>query len=184
MKAKSLSPVRLFATPWTAAHQAPPSMRFSRQEYWGGMPLPSPSFSKALDVASDSKLCSLHSFYSSQRLFYYHGSTLLHHKCYFFSLITTLFPIVYIHYLNSHTLCYICLLLSLKVNVMKKLSSLIIYVCSHHYHSLIHSKCLSFLRFQIPEYSFVKFNNLLHILLNMSGLLTAFMYVKIGLKVL
>ena len=35
-KVKSLSPVRLLATPWTAAHQAPPSMGFSRQEYWSG----------------------------------------------------------------------------------------------------------------------------------------------------
>ena len=35
---KSLSRVRLFATPWTVAHQAPPSMRFSRQEYWSGLP--------------------------------------------------------------------------------------------------------------------------------------------------
>ena len=34
--------VRLCATPWTAAHQALPSMRFSRQEYWSGVPLPSP----------------------------------------------------------------------------------------------------------------------------------------------
>ena len=41
VKVKSLSPVRLFATPWTAAHQAPPSMGFSRQEYWSGLPLPS-----------------------------------------------------------------------------------------------------------------------------------------------
>ena len=39
---KSLSPVRLFATLWTVAHQAPPSMRFSRQEYWSGLPFPSP----------------------------------------------------------------------------------------------------------------------------------------------
>ena len=36
------SPVRLLATPWTAAYDAPPSMGFSRQEYWGGVPLPSP----------------------------------------------------------------------------------------------------------------------------------------------
>ena len=36
------SRVRLFMTPWTAAHQAPPSMGFSRQEYWSGLPLPSP----------------------------------------------------------------------------------------------------------------------------------------------
>ena len=37
-----LSRVRLFATPWTVVHQAPPSMGFSRQEYWGGLPFPSP----------------------------------------------------------------------------------------------------------------------------------------------
>ena len=42
VKVKSLSCVRLFATPWTAAYQAPPSMGFSRQEYWSGVPLPSP----------------------------------------------------------------------------------------------------------------------------------------------
>ena len=42
MKVKSLSRVRLFATPWTAAYQAPPSTGFSRQEYWSGVPLPSP----------------------------------------------------------------------------------------------------------------------------------------------
>ena len=39
---KSLSHVRLFATPWTVAYQAPPTMRFSRQEYWSGLPFPSP----------------------------------------------------------------------------------------------------------------------------------------------
>ena len=39
---KSLSHVRLLATPWTAAYQAPPSMGFSRQEYWSGVPSPSP----------------------------------------------------------------------------------------------------------------------------------------------
>ena len=39
---KLLSCVRLFATPWTVAHQAPPSMGFSRQEYWSGLPFPSP----------------------------------------------------------------------------------------------------------------------------------------------
>ena len=42
VKGKSLSRVRLLATPWTAAHQASPSMGFSRQEYWSGVPLPSP----------------------------------------------------------------------------------------------------------------------------------------------
>ena len=42
MKGKSLSRVRLFATPWTVAHQASPSMGFSRQEYWSGLSFPSP----------------------------------------------------------------------------------------------------------------------------------------------
>ena len=44
VKGKSISRVRLLATPWTAAYQAPPSMGFSRQEYWSGVPLPSPSW--------------------------------------------------------------------------------------------------------------------------------------------
>ena len=39
---KLLSHVRLFVTPWTLAYQAPPSMGFSRQEYWSGLPFPSP----------------------------------------------------------------------------------------------------------------------------------------------
>ena len=42
---KSLSRVRLFATPWIVAHQAPRSMGFSRHEYWSGLPFPSPSSS-------------------------------------------------------------------------------------------------------------------------------------------
>ena len=42
VEVKLLSHVRLLATPWTAAYQGPPSMGFSRQEYWSGLPLPSP----------------------------------------------------------------------------------------------------------------------------------------------
>ena len=42
VKVKSLSPVQLFATPWTGAYQVPPSMGFSRQECWSGVPFPSP----------------------------------------------------------------------------------------------------------------------------------------------
>ena len=42
VKLKLLSHVRLFATPWTVAYQAPPSVGFSRQEYWSGLPFPSP----------------------------------------------------------------------------------------------------------------------------------------------
>ena len=43
VKVKALSHVWLLATPWTAAHQAPPSRGFYRQEYWSGLPLPSPA---------------------------------------------------------------------------------------------------------------------------------------------
>ena len=45
VKVKLLSRVRLLATPWTAAYQASPSMGFSSQEYWSGVPLPSPCLS-------------------------------------------------------------------------------------------------------------------------------------------
>ena len=45
---KSVSRVRLLATPWTAAYQAPPSMGFSRQEYWSGVPLPSPNYNPSI----------------------------------------------------------------------------------------------------------------------------------------
>ena len=44
LAAKSLQSCLLCATPWTAAHQAPPSMGFSRQECWSGVPLPSPAY--------------------------------------------------------------------------------------------------------------------------------------------
>ena len=55
VKGKSLSRVQLFATPWTAAYQAPLSMGFSRQEYWSGVPLPSPIYSAyKLNKQSDS----------------------------------------------------------------------------------------------------------------------------------
>ena len=48
VKVKSLSRVRLLATPWTAAYQSPPSMGFSRQEYWSGVPLPSSTWNFTL----------------------------------------------------------------------------------------------------------------------------------------
>ena len=47
-KVKTLSRVWLLATPWTAAYQAPPSMEFSRQECWSGLPLPSPNYLRAI----------------------------------------------------------------------------------------------------------------------------------------
>ena len=57
VKVKSLSGARLIATPWTAAHQAPPSMGFSRQGYWSRLPLPSPKTSNNTNLKNN--------FYSS-----------------------------------------------------------------------------------------------------------------------
>ena len=48
VKVQLLSHVRLLATSWTAVYQAPPSMGFSRQKYWGGVPLPSPTIAPTL----------------------------------------------------------------------------------------------------------------------------------------
>ena len=67
VKVKSLSCVQLLVTPWTAAHQAPPSMGFSRQEYWSGVPLPSPTCllenrNHEINDYEWSKECSLFSF--------------------------------------------------------------------------------------------------------------------------
>ena len=52
VKVKSLSRVRFFATPWTAAYQAPLSMGFSRQEYWSGVPLPSLKYNLIIALMS------------------------------------------------------------------------------------------------------------------------------------
>ena len=51
---KSFSRVRLLVTPWTAAHQAPLSMGFSRQEYWSGVPLPSLDLTDSLEEITNS----------------------------------------------------------------------------------------------------------------------------------
>ena len=59
---KSLSRVRLSATPWIAAYQAPPSMGFSRQEYWSGLPLPSSSRKSDMSPKSGNQLSGIHSF--------------------------------------------------------------------------------------------------------------------------
>ena len=79
VKVKSLSPVWLLATPWPAAHQAPLSMGFSRQEYWSGVPLPSPIIFwhytnyildlvlNFMDFSSKSTPCSFFSFCITER---------------------------------------------------------------------------------------------------------------------
>ena len=54
---RSLNHVRLLATPWTAAHQAPSPMGFSRQEYWSGVPLPSPNYIHAAAAAKSLQSC-------------------------------------------------------------------------------------------------------------------------------
>ena len=62
-KVKSHSRVRLLATPWTAAYQAPPSMGFSSQEYWSGLPSPYTQYMFAqLKCFSVLRVCRLHSF--------------------------------------------------------------------------------------------------------------------------
>ena len=55
LKVKSLSRVQLLATSWTVAYQAPLSMGFSRQEYWSGVPLPSPSGKRVQQLGLSSK---------------------------------------------------------------------------------------------------------------------------------
>ena len=57
VKVKSLSLVRLLATPWTAAYQAPLSMGFSKQEYWSGLPLPSPDCFVSVQFSSVAQSC-------------------------------------------------------------------------------------------------------------------------------
>ena len=62
VKVKLLSCVRIFMTPWTAAYQASPSMGFSRQEYWSGLPLPSPGIPVELfQILKDDAVKVLHS---------------------------------------------------------------------------------------------------------------------------
>ena len=60
VKVKSLSRVWLLATPWTAAHQAPPSMGFSRQEYWSGVPMITTMHQTAMNQNSPPNVSSAH----------------------------------------------------------------------------------------------------------------------------
>ena len=91
VKVKSLSRVRLLATPWTAAYQAPPSTGFSRQEYWSGVPLPSPI--KLLRTFKYK-----FSWISVSFLFYFSGSPYFPWPCQKLLLILTTFsPIGFLH---------------------------------------------------------------------------------------
>ena len=76
VKVKSLSRLWLFVTPWTAAHQAPPSMGFSRQEHWSGVPLPSLQYILRFSqnkTSSDLQLCHF------KEMLYFMGSS-EHHR--------------------------------------------------------------------------------------------------------
>ena len=57
VKVKLLSPVQLFTTPWPIAYQAPLSMGFSRQEYWSGLPFPSPIVRKVVTIVTSILWC-------------------------------------------------------------------------------------------------------------------------------
>ena len=70
VKVKSLSRVRPSVTPWTAAYQAPPSIGFSRQEYWSGVPLPSPWFLFLVNCIWHITLCKVKSHNMFTSCFY------------------------------------------------------------------------------------------------------------------
>ena len=111
MKVKSLSRVRLLATPWTAAHQAPPSMGFSRQEYRSGChclpPTPEP-------------LLTLFYFLSLYGWLFYvaHISRMLYSICPFVSGLATLNLKMHTSFDPEITILGICLVRSLKAAVL------------------------------------------------------------------
>ena len=78
VKVKSLSRVRLFATPRTVAHQAPPSMGFSRQEYWSGLPFPSPTVKVKWNKITCKSLSTVLSTWSAHSKSVNHNN----HSCY------------------------------------------------------------------------------------------------------
>ena len=81
VKVKPISHVRLFATTWTVAYQAPPSMGFSRQEYWSGLPFPSPGDLPNPGIEPGSHALQADTLPSTELIFIYHLNA-------FFSVIT------------------------------------------------------------------------------------------------
>ena len=75
VKVKSLSRVQLLSTPWTAAYQAPLPMGFSRQEYWSGVPLPSPTVWLTIWNCSKSIPNVLTLWHSKWQYFFFHGTS-------------------------------------------------------------------------------------------------------------
>ena len=76
MKVKSLSRVRLLATPWTAAYQTPPSVGFSRQEYWNGVSLP--SLDKKFNRFHSFKQCHFSMQTAGKHIYIYNNAIFVH----------------------------------------------------------------------------------------------------------
>ena len=81
VKVKSLSRVRILATPWTVAHQAPPSMGFSRQKYWSGVPLPSPNWTLVSCISYIGRLILYHHATWKPRITIWFSKTRNQPKC-------------------------------------------------------------------------------------------------------
>ena len=92
MCACMLSGVRLFATPWTVARQAPPPLEFSMQEYWSRLPIPSPGdlSDPGIETASLESPASASEFFTTALLVYY-PLTLFYHILYLVITFTALF---------------------------------------------------------------------------------------------
>ena len=99
VKVKSLSRIQLLATPWTAAYQAPPSMGFSRQEYWSGVPLPSPQSNRAVAFKFLHHYC----FSKEQRNTFLNFLIKIYYNKYLSSLCVCVCVYIYIHtHIHTH----------------------------------------------------------------------------------
>ena len=110
MKGKSLSRVRLFATPWTAAHQAPLSMGFARQEYWSGLLFPSPGdlSNPGMEPMSPVSLALAGRFFTTEspgKPSYIHTHTHTHTHTYTYVYMCHIYT--YVSYIYTHI--YMCL---------------------------------------------------------------------------
>ena len=102
VKVKSLSRVRLFATPWTVAYQAPPSMGFSRQECWSGLPFPSPGDLPDPGIEPRSPALHADALPPKPKAFYYGIDPLIYLYAFYFM----------VRFLkNHHSLCCLYILL-------------------------------------------------------------------------
>ena len=101
VKVKSLSRVRLLAAPWTAAYQAPPSIGFSRQEYWSRLPLPSPH-----KLPIDSHLSDFQFFPVINKCVMYHLACILSHTYMSKVIVKFLDPFTACLLLNTHDRCH------------------------------------------------------------------------------